>query len=210
MKKTIITVGMIFLFFSCGKDKQKEEGGGLMDMIEGVSDLNKMAKEAEKIEEENEKLVTTIPISNEALKSMLPESLLGHSRKKFSVGNQFMPDVAMGEAEYEKENGDIISLSIIDGAGETGSAMVTLARLSFARDFEEQSDRGYRKSTTINGYKAVEEVEKDDYSDAEDAKIDLMVANRFLISVEGQNMSVNQLKKAVDELDLKSLEQKAN
>ncbi len=211
MKKQIALIFLLgLLSFSCGKDKNKEKEPGLLDAIEGISDLNKMAKEAEKIEEENEKLLTTTPISNEVLKNILPESLLGYQRKKFSVGNQFMPDVAMGEAEYENENGDQISLSVMDGAGETGSAMITLARLGFARDFEEQSDRGYKKSTTINGYKAVEEVEKDDYSDIENTKIDLMVTNRFLISIEGENISVNQLKKAVSELDLKSLEQIAN
>ena len=160
MTRIIITALSILFLISCGKNKEKEEPG-LLDVIEGVSDLNQIAKEAEKIEEENDQLITATPISNENMKKNLPETILGYPRTKFSVGNQFMPDVSMGEAEYESENGAFISLSIIDGAGETGSAMVTLARLGFARDFEEQTDRGYRKSTTIKGYKAVEEVEKD-------------------------------------------------
>ncbi len=206
MKKTILLIICISLFVSCGKDKKKEDEPGLLDAIEGISDLNKMAKEAEEMEEESDKLIKATPISNDDLKAFLPETLLGYPRKKFSVGNQFMTDVAMAEAEYENENGTMISLSVMDGAGETGSAMITLARLGFARDFEEQSDRGYKKSIHLNGYKAIEEVEKDDYNDYENSKIDVLIAKRFLVSLEGE-IQVDQLKKAVNKLNLNKLEQ---
>ncbi len=209
MKKTILILLVICISASCGKDKKEDKEPGLFEMIEGVSDLNKIAKEAEKIEEENDKLVKATPITNDELKELLPQSLIGYPRKKFSVGNQFMTDVSMAEAEYENEDGNIISFSIIDGAGETGSAMITLSRLGFARDFEEESDRGYRKSSTIGGYKAIEEVEKDDYEDSVNSKIDLMISNRFIVSLEGDKVSIEKLKKAVGELDLKSLKQKA-
>ncbi|GAA4277474.1 hypothetical protein [Aquimarina mytili] len=210
MKKTIIAMLSLALCMSCGSDKQKEKEPGLFDIIDGVSDLNKLAKEVEEIEEEGEKLLKATPISNEELKAILPESLVGFTRKKFSVGNQFMADVAMAEAEYENEDGDMISLSIIDGAGETGSAMISLSRLGFSRDFEEQTDTGYKKSITLNGYKAVEEKEKDTYNDSEDSKIDLMIANRFIVSLEGNNVPLQKIKKSVNELDLKALEQKAD
>ncbi len=211
MRKTIITIASIAVFFSCGKDKNNDkEEPGLLDAIKSVSDLTKVANEFEEIEEENEKLVNAAPISNETLKTLLPQSLIGYTRKKFSVGNQFMADIAMAEAEYENEDGDMISFSIIDGAGETGSAMITLARLGFARDFEEQSDRGYKKSTTINGYKALEEVERDEYDDSEGSKIEILISNRFMVSLEGERTPLKQLKKAVDQLDLNALARKAD
>jgi len=202
MNKIFLILIFITLFFSCAKDKSKDKEPGLLDAIEGISDLNKMAKEVENLEEENSKLLKATPISNEKLKALLPEELIGFTRKTFTIGNQFMPDVAMAEAEYENENGNIISLSIMDGAGETGSAMITLARLGFARDFEEQSERGYKKSTKINGYKAIEEVEEDDYSDDLNSKIDLLISKRFIVSLEGQSIPVEQLKKAVDQIKL--------
>ncbi|MEW7293046.1 hypothetical protein [Aquimarina sp. 2304DJ70-9] len=210
MRTTFTIIISILVFISCGRDKQKEDEPGLFDVIKGVSELNKIADEAEKIEEEGEKLLKATPISNTELKTLLPESLSGYPRKKFSIGNQFMADVAMAEAEYENEDGNIISLSIIDGAGETGSAMIALSRLGFARDFEEQTNTGYKKSITINGYKAIEEVEKNEYDDSEDSKIDVMVANRFIVSLEGSNVALQKIKKAIDELDLKTLKQKAD
>ncbi len=207
MNKAILAILSITFLISCGKDKEKEEPG-LFDLIEGVSDLNKVAKEAEKIEEESDQLLKATPLSNDELKALLPESLIDYPRKKFSVGNQFMADMAMAEAEYENEEGNTISFSIMDGAGETGSAMITLARLGFARDFEEQNDRGYRKSTTIHGYKAIEEIEEDDYDDSVDSKIELMIGNRFMLSLEGDRLPLKQLKKAIDEIDLKAFEKK--
>ncbi|GAA4274743.1 hypothetical protein U6A24_21720 [Aquimarina gracilis] len=209
MKKAILLIISISLLISCGKDKKKDEEPGLFEAIEGISDLNKMAKEAEEIEEESNKLLKATPISNDELKAFLPETLVGFSRKKFSVGNQFMTDVAMAEAEYEDDNGTMISLSVMDGAGETGSAMITLARLGFTRDFEEQSDLGYKKSVTVNGYKAIEEVQKDDYDNSENSKVDLLISNRFIVTLEGE-IAIDQLKKGVKELNLNTLEQKAN
>ncbi len=207
MKKTITIIVCIVLLFSCGKDKSREKEPGLFDVIESVSDLNQMANEVEKIEKENEQLKNATPISKEKLKALLPKSLLGYSRRKFSIGNQFMPDMSMAEAEYENGNGNFISFSIIDGAGETGSAMVTLARLGFSRDFEEHNDSGYRKSTTIDGYKAIEELERDNYDNSEDTKIELLISNRFIVTLDGKRVSVNQLKNAVKELKLNQLGQ---
>ncbi|WP_103068095.1 hypothetical protein [Aquimarina sediminis] len=209
MKKVSIVILAVVFLFSCGKDKKEEKEPGLFDIIEDVSDLSKMAEEAEKIEEESQELINATPISNEELKALLPNNLIDYPRKKFSIGNQFMPDMIMAEAEYENEDGKIISFSVIDGAGETGSAMVTLARLGFSRDFEEQSDRGYKKSTTINGYSAIEKIEKNDYDDSEDSKIELLISNRFIITLEGEKTSLKQLKSAVNQLNLKALEHKA-
>ena len=208
MKKVLIIIFSVSVLTSCGRDNNKEKEPGLFDVIEGVSDLNKIAEEAEKIEEEGEKLLNATPISNSDLKSLLPENLSEYDRKKFSIGNQFMADVAMAEAEYENQNGDLISLSIVDGAGETGSAMIALSRLGFATDFEEETDRGYKKSTTIKGYKAVEETEKDDYDDTENSKIDVIIANRFIVSLEGNHVSLPKLKDIITQIDLKTLERK--
>ncbi len=199
----------LFFIFSCGKNNKDNEDPGIFDVIEGVSDLKDITDEAEKIEEESDKLAKTAPISNEELKTFLPENLLGFARTKFSIGNQFVPDMAAAEAEYENENQNIILFSILDGAGETGSAMVTFARLSFARDFEEQTETGFKKSNTINGFKAIEEVEKDSYTDGENSKIELLVANRFIVSFDGEGIPLKQLRKAVDEIDLTGLQQKA-
>ncbi|GGX04101.1 hypothetical protein [Aquimarina muelleri] len=210
MTKVLITLISILVLSSCGKDKKEEQEPGLFDIIEGVSDLRKVADEAEKIEEDNEKLMNTKPISNEEIKAFLPEQILEYPRKKFSIGNQFMSEIRMGEAEYESENGQKILLSIIDGAGEAGSSMIMLARLGFTQDFEEQNERGYKKSTTINGYKATEEIEKDAYNDGENSKIELLIANRFLVSMEGDQVSLNELKKGFSQLNSKKLEEKAN
>lgn len=205
MKKLLVLAITLPLILSCGKSKKEDENPGLFDIIDGVSDLNKIADEVEKMEEEGEKLINTTPISNDQLKKILPETLLGLPRKKFSVGNQFMADVAMAEAEYKSEEGNDnqVAFSIVDGAGEMGSAMISLVRMGLSRDYEEQTDNGYNKSTTINGYKAIEEFEK--RYETTYPKIKFLINNRFLVSLEGKGVTMDQLKKALNELDLDDL-----
>ncbi|MEW7278082.1 hypothetical protein ABW636_05760 [Aquimarina sp. 2201CG1-2-11] len=209
MIKTIVAVTSILLFFSCGKNKSEEKEPGLLDLIENVSDLNKIADEVQQIEEDGSQLEKSTPISNELLRAIIPESLPEYSRKKIAIGNQLIPDISMAEAKYENENGDRIHFSIMDGAGETGSAMIAFARMGFSRDFEEETDTGYKKSSTINGYKGVEEVINNDYDNTTDTKIELLISKRFLITLEGNRLSVDKLKDFLDEFDLKELEKLA-
>ncbi len=206
MKRTIVKAVCIMLLISCGKNKNEEKEPGLLDIIENVSDLNKMANELEEIEEEGQQLENTTPVSNDILKAIIPDDLPGYTRKKITIGNQLIPDISMADAEYKNENGDIIYFSILDGAGETGSAMIAFARMGFARDFEEETETGYKKSTIINGYKAIEEVVQNDYDTSKDAKIELLISKRFLFSLEGKNISISDLKDMVDEFDIKELE----
>jgi len=229
MKKTIILTLVTLFFMSCGGEssednssnsssdneqeqttssstKEEKKSAGISDVISGISGLKGMAAVAEEMEEEGEKLLKATPMSNAELKKLLPENLIGYPRKKFSVGNGLMVGLAQGEAEYEvdKKARAKIKLSIIDGAGEAGSAIVNMMRLGFAREFEEENESGYSKSTTIRGYKAIEEVRT--RRDKTNSEFKMLVANRFLVQVEGKSVDVSEVKKAIDKLDFKTLE----
>ncbi|WP_062057795.1 hypothetical protein [Aquimarina longa] len=204
--KEIFLLLLILTLISCGKDKNNKEEFGVFDITEDVSDLNTIANEAEKIERESKKLKESTPITTEELKTFIPKKLIGYSRKEFSIGNEFMPDMTIADAKYVSQDNIVLSFSIIDGAGETGSVMVTLARLGFIKGFEEQNNHGYRKSITINGYKAIEEIKIN--NDIESSILELLISNRFIITLEGQKISLKQLKNAINELNLKILEQK--
>ena len=229
MKKTIILTLVALFFMSCGGDssednssngisdsgqeqtassstKEKENSSGISDLFKGASTMKNMAEALEGLEEKGKKLKELTPMSNANMKKLLPETLNGYPRKKFSVGSGRMIGLAQGEAEYEvdKKTRSKLKLSIIDGAGEAGSAMVNMMSLAFTADFEEENESGYSKSTTINGYKAMEEVKT--RNNKTNSEFTLLVADRFLVKMEGKNVDVAEVKKAIDQLDFKTLE----
>jgi len=206
MGTRIVLILLITGLISCGRNEKKEEESGIFEAIEGFSSLKKIAKEAEKINQEKLKLLGTTPLSNHELKELLPETLLNLPRKKFSVNIQATIGIYVATASYGNENSNPISLTIMDGAGEGGNGAINLIRLRLTADSQEESDKGYTKTTTIAGYKGLEEYEK--YNDRTKSIISFLVSDRFLVRLEGKNSTINQLKNAIQELDLNSLEEK--
>ncbi len=200
--KILIAVACIAVLLSC--KKKSEEEPGILDTIEGFSNLKKIADEAEKIEDITEKLIATPAISKEKLKNILPESLEGFKRTEFIIGNQLLPDITSADATYKKDDQEI-KLSIMDGAGETASALINLVRLQLAADFERNDDYGYEKTITLQGEKAIEKVEKDSYSNTENSELVMIINDRFLVSLKGENISINKLKNSFTQLDLAEL-----
>ncbi len=199
--KLLSIIACLVLLYSCGKSKEKSD---LNKAIDGFSNLKKIADETEKMEEETDKLLKTSPISKEILKNLLPESLVDLKRTKFSIGNAIFPDLNVAKATYENGNKRII-LKILDGVGETGSALVNLEKLNMVVDFEEENENGYRKSTKIAGLRAVEEVTNDNYGNAEFTDVRTIVNNRFLITLEGKNVLLKELKESFNKIKISTL-----
>ena len=83
------------------------------------------------------------------------------------------------------------------------SPMVLMGMAAWSNlEFERDSDEGYERTTTIDGHKAYEKYD----SDRENGQIALIVNNRFLVSVEGRNVSEKELKSALKRIDLDDLE----
>ncbi len=200
--KLLSIIACLALLYSCGNSKEKSD---LNKAIDGFSNLKKIADEAEKMEEETDKLLKTPLISKELLKNLFPESLIDLRRTEFSIGNAIFPDLATADATYKNEN-ERIKVTILDGAGETGSALINMQKLNMAVDFEKENDRGgYSKSININGLKAIEEVMKDNYGNIEFTELKTIVNNRFLITLEGKNVSIKKLKEIFSTLKVNTL-----
>eukprot|EP01132_Coremiostelium_polycephalum_P009868 gene9868-12102_t len=98
--------GLALLMLSCGNAKKEEKsdqssGGGI---VEGVSNLNKMAKSADKMKDLSEALKKLTPLTNDELKAVIPETLNGLKRKSFSAGGYGMAGMSAIQAEYGDDN----------------------------------------------------------------------------------------------------------
>lgn len=137
------------------------------------------------------------------LRDLLPEALDGMERVDASgeragiAGFSF----AQAEGEYRSDDGERqLSLQIVDGGGLTQMTMLgaTWMRMEIDR---EDSD-GYERTTEFEGHPAYEKVRTGERPRSE---LSFVVADRFLVTANGQNVEMDALKAAVGQLDLGAL-----
>jgi hypothetical protein len=109
-------------------------------------------------------------------------------------------DMSTAEAQYDAAGGGGVSVKITDVGNMTGSMRMGLAAWSVA-EYNRETDTGYQKSMTYSGYKGMEEYDKQDQHGA----IRVFVADRFIVEVEGNGVTVDTLKQALGTIDLKQM-----
>ncbi len=189
--KYVLLLAAFLMFGGCGK--KTDESGDAVIQEEGVKDLKDTFEEVGKTTEDLQK---TTPVTNEQLKALLPESIDGLQRKRFSIGQLGMH---IAEAHYG-EGDQEISLSILDGAGETGSAMIAMVQIGINAGGESEDENGYTKPIVIDGNKGIEEQRRS--GNIVTNKVTLIVGDRFMLTVEGNGFEVDKLKSIIDSEDL--------
>ncbi|MBI4605198.1 MAG: hypothetical protein HY721_24805 [Planctomycetes bacterium] len=141
------------------------------------------------------------------LKGLLPESLPGLKRAsvKSEKTGALGFSVSLAEAEYEGQedadgNAKRIEARLTDTAG-VGGLMGATAAWTLA-EIDRESDEGYEKSTTLNGRRAFEKYQKE----GKHGELQVIVADRFLVEVSGDQVTMEELKAALGKIDLAKLE----
>ncbi len=113
-------------------------------------------------------------------------------------GKTLKSPMQVSEAEVEFKSGDEkkVEIKIVDGLGGM------LPFMSMAQGMEMESSEEYMKPIEVQGFKGTEKFE---YKGKE-GEIILPVANRFLVTIEGNGMDDNEvIKQMAGKLDLKKL-----
>ena len=207
----------LMLIFGCGKsEKQKElekaakqlekagkemaeagekmAHGGAEAFTEGMKKMGKALGGGQKVE----------PVDFRDLKELLPNSLSGMKRTDASGERTkaFGIHVSKAEGNYESKDGDsTIDIEITDMGSISGlTAMATFA-WAFG-EIDRETDSGYEKTTEYSGHRAFEEYDNDDGS----GKIQVLVAKRFMVEVEGYGVKMKAIKNALDKINIRKLE----
>lgn len=204
MKKLMLSAAALVLF-CCSKEesKQKAKSGGLSDVVSNVKNYSKINSSVQDVSKNIETLKKMTPLTNEELKALLPEELLALKRKELSVGDNAMMQLASAEAKYSDGDQKKIKLEIMDGAGETGSAMVSILMMSFNMNKEKITETGYEKTAEINGNKAI--IKENSGENYVNSSIQMVAKNRYLITLTGDGISYDDLEKALNQLKLSQL-----
>jgi hypothetical protein len=202
-------IGVIIggMLISCGGNKSSEGDNGdsmsISEAVGGLKNLNKAGDAAKDWEKTQEKLAAETPRTNDEIKAMFPETLAGMKRSSFLVGESQMMGLNSGQATYTDDDGKSVEVSIMDGAGETGSSMVAMYAITLAMETEQQTESGYTKTTKFNGNRAT--VAENTYDDWVDSEITTLVSDRYIVSLKGSGLNLNELENVYNEINVKDL-----
>ena len=175
-----------------GKEMSKGAAQGGGEMGDAIAALQKMAASGEKKE----------LVDFRELKALLPEKLPGMKRTNASgeKSGAFGMSMAMAQGRYEGEDGASIDVEVSDIGGMGG--MASLAQMGWAAaEIDRETETGYEKTTTLAGQKAHEEYNRESKS----GSLEVLVASRFMVKIEGDNVDMATIKKAADALNINKL-----
>lgn len=136
------------------------------------------------------------------LKALLPESL-GSMRRTDASGEKSSAmgmQISHAEGRYRSDEGSSATVKITDIGSMTGLAGMTAYAWARA-DVDREGDTGYEKTSTFNGYKSHEKYDKQNKS----GEISVLVGDRFVVEVDGNNIDMDAMKSALGKVDLGKL-----
>lgn len=150
---------------------------------------------AEQSQKKMEELQKLTPMTNEELKAFFPEELGGMKRSSFSVQNAM--GAAGGDARYKANDTTEVKVSIFDCAGAAGAGIYSMQYLAMM-NIEKEDDDEIAKTIEFNGGKAFESIKKN----RNEATLTYFAKDRLMINLEGENVSIDQLKQFASSLKL--------
>ncbi len=199
MKKYVLALFVFSALLSC---KDNPVSKKIKETKDVVSNSTNAVQEMSRMQDDIKELQEIAPLTNEELKSWLPDEVNGMKRISFKAGQAGMMGIASIEAAFANEDkSKKFTITIIDGAGQVGAAATAGMRMVISQDFEEESENGTRRTVTKNGTKAIEEYRTGNNN----STIQLMEGNRFYLEAKGNNLNLDETWDAIDELDLENL-----
>ncbi|GHB57175.1 hypothetical protein [Persicitalea jodogahamensis] len=195
MRKTILFVSVLAVsIWSCGGSEETQEEKEPENAMEAIQQMADKAKEMQ----ENGPVD---PVDFRELKEMLPSSAGGLSRTEATGEKNGAMGFSLSQAEGKYEEGDSsMEINIVDTGGVGGMAMMGMAAWAMA-EVDKETATGYEKTTTVDGNKAYEKYD----NERQNGELNVIVGNRFIVSVKGRKVSMDQIKDTLDDIDIDKL-----
>lgn len=219
MKKILLllSIATFFLFFGCDKETKDESNKDTDPKVTNNNNKNDEQVDNDKNEDEDDfatnmkKLEEMMSggkkvevVNFRALKKLLPAELENMKRTNASgeKTNAFGINVSKTEGEYKSEdNMQKIKITIMDMGSMKGLAGMTAFAWSWA-EIDKESDDGFERTFEYKGHKAYEKYN----TKQQDGKVQVLVAKRFMVEINGNDVSIEAIHAALDEIDIDNLE----
>ena len=227
MKTLTRTIALLFILItiiSCKKETREK----LKKAKQGISNTTTIVKNAKEAQKNIEKLKDATQLTNEQLKEWLPESLNDMKRTGFKAGQAMYANLASIEGKYDtpeeeshikNDEGERITnpdkksfkVQVMDGAGPTGSMMITSLNMMSKMDFEEENEYHHKKTVNVGKIRAIQTYKKQrNKTSSPKTDIQFVYKDRFGVIVNSTNMSLEETWKTIIMLDLDKLVKKAS
>ncbi|MEM6638462.1 MAG: hypothetical protein AAF610_01030 [Pseudomonadota bacterium] len=143
-------------------------------------------------------------VSTEVLREVLPKRLAGLDRSSLNASRNgmFGIQVSNAEAVYRDDAGGTLTVNVADIGSLQGVAAMTLDWID--SDFYEETETGFSRTVTYKGHRALESFDESD-SGSQGSKV-VFVADRYVVAVEGADVSFRTIEKALDSVSIDKLE----
>jgi len=134
------------------------------------------------------------------LKKLMPDRISGMKQTSSTGEKTGMLGFKFATAQAEYEDGDqSLDMSITDVAG---IGILTASMAAWTNmDMDRETENGYERTTKIDGHPAFEKWD----GDRKRGELSVFVDDRFIITIEGQNIAEKDLRKALDGINLNRL-----
>ena len=215
---TLIVSALALLATGCKSDEQKAAEESARKLEEASRQMEEAAKSGQvNVGDAMATLGAAMNAANSGkqvetvdfreLRDLLPDDVGGLKRtdasgeKNAAMGMQ----VSTATGHYSNDQGANASVTITDIGSLTGlAAMATFAWAS--AEFDRDTGHGYEKTTRVDGHKAVEKWD----SSSKSGEVSVIVADRFVVAVSGNDISMNDIKSAVGKVNLGKLNSMKN
>jgi hypothetical protein len=146
-----------------------------------------------------------VSLSPDTLRGFLPDELDGMKRSDFNAERSGAMGMQISTAHANYSDGDDRNLQI--EVADTGNMRGMMAVASaMAPSTEQQTDHGYQKTYTEHDRLVHESWD----TQTSTGEFGVVIANRFSVKASGHAQDIDQLKKAVNDMDLDKLESLKN
>jgi hypothetical protein len=136
------------------------------------------------------------------LRDLLPASAAGIEQTDAGGERQAMAGFSVSQATGTyREDDRSLEIKIVD-AGAAGS-FVALGAAWMLAEVDRESSSGFERTTRFEGYPAFEKYEEG--RRGPQGKIEMVVADRFFVTAEGRNVSMDEIRAAASSVDLRAL-----
>ncbi|MBK6902657.1 MAG: hypothetical protein IPH04_07545 [Saprospirales bacterium] len=208
MKKysSLLLIPVFFLFTACGgnseeKKAEKEAKEAAEQMEEASKNMEEAADNMRDAMTGNNATQNAQVVDWRKLQELLPNKIDGMPRTNESGETAGAMGFNFSQTEGTYEEGDRrINLKMMDTGGLSGLMSMSAAWATMTIDKEDRN--GYERTTEIDGYKAFEKYNKN----TEDGELSVLVGKRFIVTLDGRGVSMDDLRDALGDVELRKLE----